>query len=56
MVLFVTKKKERVPQALFEKYHGTYFLFYILGGDGWVGGQNRNFRNVIIGSFKKVPS
>ena len=27
---FVTKKKEGVPQAIFEKYHGTFLVIIIL--------------------------
>ena len=27
---FVTKKKEGVPQAIFEKYHGTFSVIIIL--------------------------
>ena len=27
---FVTKKKEGVPQAIFEKYHGTFLVIIML--------------------------
>ena len=27
---FVTKKKEEVPQAIFEKYHGTFLVIIML--------------------------
>ena len=30
MVLFVTKIKEGVPQAIFEKYHGTSLVIIML--------------------------
>ena len=30
MVFFVTKKKEGVPQAIFEKYHGTLLVIIML--------------------------
>ena len=30
MVLFVTKEKKGVPQAIFEKYHGTFLVIIML--------------------------